>query len=305
MPRDAILCPLEHKPVIDPVIDHDGHSYSGLAIRAWIDEFGTSPVTGLPLSHAQTAPWHLVSASNPPSKHDTAVHFRRVSSVLTPSPEQPPKRSNKRKRLCFKSKPRTTWSGAQPASVGPYNLQSCGRPSCLWCPQCALCAFSKAAHPGLWPPDIYNAVFPAATPPPTFDHKMRVRAGMFFYANLAYQSKEMFWNLMKPRLSRHVSRKDIDFLFSTCERKFTNYSTNDANLGNDRVLMNGKPAPLTSSAGSAAIAARKSTTFESYIAQAMEKSLPMPDYRTTQSFFCTTNTCPDARVFFRVHHSTE
>ena len=49
LPR-SIYCSITHMPMQDPVVASDGFSYEREALRRWLDERNTSPMTGLAIS---------------------------------------------------------------------------------------------------------------------------------------------------------------------------------------------------------------------------------------------------------------
>jgi len=50
------ICPITQEAMIDPVIDHEGHSYERTAILSWIAENNNSPITRNPLSNDDLKP---------------------------------------------------------------------------------------------------------------------------------------------------------------------------------------------------------------------------------------------------------
>jgi len=48
------------KVMRDPVLCADGHSYERAAIAAWVDEHGTSPLTGAHVSSEDLVPNHAL-----------------------------------------------------------------------------------------------------------------------------------------------------------------------------------------------------------------------------------------------------
>lgn len=179
------------------------------------------------------------------------------------------------------------------AANQPCGLQPCSEPSCVWCPQCALCTFSKICHPKLWPADIYAAIF--GPDPPPLNHAGRVRVGFFFYANGAWQDFELFYNLLKPRLSAHVSKAYMHGLFRRCERSATSrYTTQDALACNDRVHLDGAPALHSPHIS---VCARKMSNWERHINGLLAARRPMPSHAFATAFFSDANRECDPRLF--------
>ena len=255
MPPSWALCPLEKKILVDPVIDHEGNTYSQEAILAYLEHFSVSPVTGNRLQ---------ISDLKPNDALDRALK-KMFAAPLTPPPFSPlPKR---------------------------ITLSSCNQPSCIWCPQCALYTFCHMAHPSTWPLFVYNAIFHAD--PPKLNFSMRFRVGIFLYSNGAWQDFDLFYNIMKPRLSPHVKRRYIMSLFQSFASPECKDTTTDANLCNDTVLTSGIPAttPYTS------LAARKVGNWDRYINHLMCTSRSMPSYAFANAFFSTDCDCADPRIF--------
>ena len=51
-----LLCPLTHEPFMDPVVDHEGHTYEKEAILQWLTRDPTSPLTRRRLTKDQLVP---------------------------------------------------------------------------------------------------------------------------------------------------------------------------------------------------------------------------------------------------------
>jgi len=63
--EQAMLCPISHKPMSDPVVCADGHTYQRGHIEEWLLRNNTSPVTGKPLLHMFLVPNHaLINVMN-------------------------------------------------------------------------------------------------------------------------------------------------------------------------------------------------------------------------------------------------
>ena len=104
-----------------------------------------------------------------------------------------------------------------------------------------MAAFKLDAPEHTWPQNVWKAVVGSKE---TFKQGDRVRVGFFFYANGAWQSEDMFVQLMRPRCSAAVSTADIRFLFRSAERGMCPsggkpYDTHDARRGGVEVLLGG------------------------------------------------------------------
>jgi hypothetical protein len=55
-PSGTFICPITHELMVDPVIDPDGNSYERQAIKDWLRQNGTSPITRTNLSAADLRP---------------------------------------------------------------------------------------------------------------------------------------------------------------------------------------------------------------------------------------------------------
>jgi hypothetical protein len=51
--EEAMLCPIQHQIMVDPVIDPDGYSYEREAILKWLNKSSRSPMTRRPLAANQ------------------------------------------------------------------------------------------------------------------------------------------------------------------------------------------------------------------------------------------------------------
>ena len=56
----ALLCPILHVTMTDPVIAQDGHSYERTAIEEWFGRSMKSPMTGAELSSTSLVPNHTL-----------------------------------------------------------------------------------------------------------------------------------------------------------------------------------------------------------------------------------------------------
>ena len=263
------------------MVDREGNSYSKVAILGWLDWSGVSPITGTPLAVSDLRPNLSLAAAI--RRLDTSS-----TALLTPPPDSPK----------FKFQPvHTTCSPVSDDS----GLQPCGVPSCLWCPQCALFCFCETCPPRLWPLDIYNSVF--HNDGKTFDHCMRVRAGFFFYANGAWQDYEMFYNLMYPRLSASVSKRCMEQLFKRMAavgegEDASRYTTQDCNVGGDRVCLDGRLAGMTKHTP---LLARKMSLWERYIYEITSAGCNMPSYESARAYFSPEQPLSDPRRFCHIY----
>ena len=209
------ICPIEKAVFVDPVIDHEGNSYSRAAIEAWIELVGASPVTGTKLNSINLSP-------NVALAQAVATLTLPTTGMITPPPDK--------KRPHFAFAPPLYESSVRP----------CGRTSCdLACSACAMFCFCESCPPNFWPSEIYNAFTDIANN--KLKHAMRCKVAFFFYANGAHRSKDMFHSMMRPCLSHENGRRYIEQLWKTCEARPAKYTSVDTFANNACVYLDGQP----------------------------------------------------------------
>merc|ERR1712039_216036 len=67
---NALLDPISHEIMTDPVVAADGHSYERSSIAHWFQRSNRSPITNLPLAHVNLVPNHALR------KHIEACGFQ-------------------------------------------------------------------------------------------------------------------------------------------------------------------------------------------------------------------------------------
>mmetsp|Transcript_5811 Transcript_5811/g.12904 ORF Transcript_5811/g.12904 Transcript_5811/m.12904 type:complete len:833 (+) Transcript_5811:293-2791(+) len=58
--EESLVCPITGEIMVDPVVDHEGHSYEKEAILEWLSDNQVSPITRNPLTPAQLSPNHAL-----------------------------------------------------------------------------------------------------------------------------------------------------------------------------------------------------------------------------------------------------
>ena len=73
-------CPITHLPIVDPVVDPDGHSYEREAILGWLKNHATSPITRSRLTADQLRPnFALKDICNHSQHHSQHYHSQHHS----------------------------------------------------------------------------------------------------------------------------------------------------------------------------------------------------------------------------------
>jgi hypothetical protein len=62
-PPSMFVCPITQEVMEDPVFASDGFTYERAAIAGWIVNHNTSPMTNLPLAHAELTPNNALRSS--------------------------------------------------------------------------------------------------------------------------------------------------------------------------------------------------------------------------------------------------
>ena len=59
----SFLCPITCQLLVDPVTAADGHTYERSAIRTWLEDHGTSPMTNMALRNRDLVPNHSLKTA--------------------------------------------------------------------------------------------------------------------------------------------------------------------------------------------------------------------------------------------------
>jgi len=158
----------------------------------------------------------------------------------------------------------------------------------------------RMVPPKMWPLDVYEMIFEPQMVGEgknrrvqTLSHRNRIRLVFFFYANGAWQDFEMLYQLLRPRLASHVSRKYMKDIFDRAARALPGDSTSDGLRGLDKVMLHGRLAPSNYAPRNA----RRMNLWEEHIEHCRATGRAMPTYRQAEAYFASEGAPCDVRLF--------
>ena len=120
------ICPITHEPIVNPVIDPEGHTYERSAIMEWVSQHHNSPITRSQLHESDLTPNRalvdLIEMMNKTTIRNNNCNILRECAKCGKPVSVSKEYKGKKAPTCFKCRP---WNCSQCTYSNDSNLTKC------------------------------------------------------------------------------------------------------------------------------------------------------------------------------------